>query len=178
VDAGQALTQLLVTPPSAANPAQGADALAQLAVNFSGTAAAQRAQLQAAASYFSLGRYADAQAQFQKFVDAYSTGPLLASANLGLAASLEAQGKLDDAAAAYQKVTSNSPGTASALTAECALGRIAEAQGKLTEAQVHYQAAMQVGNMGGSLAQEAAIHYSAIKARLDQTQKSAAPISQ
>src|SRR5665213_4071491 len=99
VDAGQALTMLQVSPPANANAGQTAAAFEQIATKYSGTAAGQRAQLQAAAAFFSAGSYADAQAQFQKFLDHDATSPLAAIAELGVAASLEAQNKLDAAAA-------------------------------------------------------------------------------
>ena len=89
IAAGQALTQLLMTPVAGANPGQIADSFAQLAAKYSGTAAGQRALLQAATAMFSAGRYADAQAQFQKFLAAAPDGPLAATAQFGCAASLE-----------------------------------------------------------------------------------------
>jgi len=173
VAAGQALTQLLMSPPSGTNPAE---ALKKLATQYAGTQAAQRAQLQAAASLFSAGNYVEAQAAFQQSVDASVGGPLTGTALLGVAASLEAQGKLDLAAAAYQKVASTYSGSPSALPALCALGRIAEQQGKLTEALNRYEAASRAGNLGGSLAQEATFHASEIKAKLAAAPKAAAVV--
>ncbi|HEY5040849.1 MAG TPA: tetratricopeptide repeat protein [Verrucomicrobiae bacterium] len=173
--AGQALTQLLVTPAAAADAAQQAGSLAQLAVKYAGTLAGQRAQLQAAADYFDLGKYEEAQAQFQKYLAASSSGPLLTTAELGLGASLEAQDKLAEAAAAYQKAITTSAGAPSALPAEFALGRIAEKQGKLAEAETHFETVARAGNMAGSLSQDAAMHYSEIKARLTSEQKTNAP---
>ena len=172
IDAGQALTQLLVTPQAAANVGQMADALAQFAAKYPGTAAGQRAQLQAGAALFGAGRYADAQAQFQKFLDASATGPLAATAQLGIAASFEAQGKFKEAAAAYQKVVSSFSGSTSMLPAEFALGRIAEQQGQLTEAARHYESAARA-SLGGSLASEAAMRAMEIKARLASASKPA-----
>ncbi len=64
IAAGEALTQLLLTPATTSD--QSADALVGLASKYSGTEAAKRAQLQGAASLFDAARYADAQAQFQK----------------------------------------------------------------------------------------------------------------
>lgn len=166
INAGVALTQLLAAPPSSNKPTQAADSLAKFATEYSGTAAAQRAELQSGASYFDLGRYADAEAQFKKFLGSDVIGPLAATAELGYAASLEAQKKLNQATTAYARVTSDFSGTPSALTAQCALGRIAEDQGKWNEALTHYEAAARSGNAGGTLAREAAMHYSEIKARL------------
>jgi len=83
IAAGSALTQLLMTAPSpTVNPA---DALAKLAEKYPGTAAAQRAQLAAAASMFGASKYPEAVAAFQKFIDANPSGMLTATALLGLA---------------------------------------------------------------------------------------------
>jgi len=123
VAAGQALTQLLITPAPAADVGKMADAFARLAAQYPGTAAGQRAQLQAATALFSAGRYADAQAQFQKFLTDNSTGPLAATAQLGVAASLEAQGK-PEAVGEYQKVVSRYSGSSSEPVAKAALARL------------------------------------------------------
>ena len=161
--ASQALSQLLMSPPATGSTAEG---LKRLAAKYAGTQAAQRAQLQAAASLFGDGHYAEAQAAFQQAVDTMSGGPLSGTAQLGIAASLEAQGKLDLAVEAYQKIANINATKPGALPALCALGRIAEQQGKLAEAQARYEAAARFGNLGGSLAQEASFHASEIKTKL------------
>src|SRR5271170_7143566 len=84
ISAGEEVTQLIITPPTTLDASQRADAFAQLATKYSGTEAGRRAQLQAAATLFDAGNYAEAQVQFQKFLDAAS-GPLAASAALGVA---------------------------------------------------------------------------------------------
>jgi predicted negative regulator of RcsB-dependent stress response len=165
IDAGQALTLLLESPPADASGGQMAVAFAQLAAKYPGTAAGQRAQLQAAAAQFSAGSYDDAQAQFQKYLDTSSTGPLAATAQLGVAASLEAQDKLDLAAAAYQKVVASYSSSTSYLPAEYALGRIAEQQNKLTEAESRYEI-VAGASLGGTLAQEAHQHALEIKTKI------------
>ena len=175
INAGQALTQLMVAPPSTA-PEQTAASFAQIAANYAGTAAAQRAQLQASAVYFSAGRYADAQTQFQKALAANSTGPLAATAALGVASSLEAQGKLDDATAAYHLVTSQFADSAAALPAKFALGRIAEQQGKFSEAASYYQE-LAHNNLAGSLASEAAMRAVEIKSKLPASKPAVTPIT-
>ena len=152
--AGAALTQLMMTPPTGTDPAL---ALGQLATKYAGTVAGQRALLQAAATHFSAGHYADAQTAFEKFVSENASSPLVATAQLGIGASLEAAGKLDLAAAAYQRVVSMYANTPNYLPAQCGLGRIAESQGKLKEALDRYQDAARVGTAGGTLAQEASM---------------------
>ena len=130
--------------------------------------------MQAAAAYFSAGRYADAQAQFQKTLAAGSSGDLAATAALGAASSLEAQGKLDDAANSYRQVTSQFADSTTVLPAKFALGRIAEQQGKFTEATSYYQEIAH-NNQAGSLASEAAMRALEIKSKLPAAPKAVAP---
>ncbi len=122
IAAGEALTKLIFTTVPNASVTKMAEAFAQVAAEYPGTAAAQRAQLQAGAALFSAGQYTEAQAQFQKFLDGNSAGQLAATAQLGIAASLESLGK-PEAAAAYQKVVANYPGTTSAEVAKQSLAR-------------------------------------------------------
>jgi predicted negative regulator of RcsB-dependent stress response len=161
--AGAALTQLMMTPPAGVNPA---DALTQLAAKYPGTQAAQRAQLQAAATDFSTGKYTDAQAMFEKFLNENGSSTLASTAQLGIGASLEAQGKPDLAGTAYQKVVSlysTSPGYLPAL---CGLGRIAEAQGKYKEAMDRYETAYRASGGNGTLGQEAMVRLAELQPKL------------
>jgi TolA-binding protein len=169
VDAGEALTWLMVNPNANGNLP---DAFANLAAKYAGTAAGQRAQLQAGAALFNAGKYADAQAQFQKYLDAGSSAPLAAAAQLGVAACLEAQNK-PEAASAYQKITTLYAGSTSVPPAEFALGRIAEQQNKLSEAVSHYENVARAGS-GGSMAQEAGMRAVELKTKLAAATKPAA----
>lgn len=168
INAGEAMTTLLLSESSTLS--QSADSLTQLAAKYSGTEAAKRASLQAGASFFATGRYADAQAQFQKFLDTAPSGPLAATAQLGVAASLEAQGKIDDAVAAYKRTVAGYQHSASEFQADFALGRIAEAQGRPTDAMNYYQAVLQSG-MNDTLGQSAYERLMTIKT--EQTEKGA-----
>jgi predicted negative regulator of RcsB-dependent stress response len=161
--AGAALTELMMTPPAGTDPAV---ALNNLAAQYPGTAAAQRAQLQAAASLFTEAKYTDAEALFQKFADANSGNPLVATAELGLGASLEAEGKLDAAATAYEKVATTFSTSPSALPALCGLGRIAEAQGRYKEAVDRYESVARFGSAGGTMVQEAAMRAAELRPKL------------
>jgi predicted negative regulator of RcsB-dependent stress response len=165
IDAGQALTSLLMNPAAANNLTQMSGELEELAGKYPGTAAGQRARLQAAGALFEAGNYSDAQTQFGNYLNASSTGPLAAIAELGLGASLEAQNKLDDAAAAYQRVVSVFPDSSCVSSAEFALGRIAEQQNKLTEAMNHYEDAAH-SPLGGTVAQEAMMREADLKTKL------------
>jgi TolA-binding protein len=135
ITAGQALTQ--------ANISNGggdlADACLKVAADYSGTLAGQRALLQGAAALFTSGKYADAQVQFQKFLDAYPDNFLAPQAALGVAASLDALGKTDLAISAYQKAAGQSSDGNVVASAKFALARLDEAQGKLAEASKLYE---------------------------------------
>ena len=155
IDAGQAFTKLQLNLPANPTAQQVADAYLKLADQYAGTLAAERAQLAAASVLFSAGRYADAQAQFQKFLGANSGSSMAAAARLGVAASLEAQAKLDAAATEYRAVTISYPNASEALPAKFALARVLEAQGKLSEASSYYQEVTR-SPLAGSLASEAA----------------------
>lgn len=138
ISAGEAFSQLLVTIPPSTAPATMADDYLKMAADYSGTMAAQRAELVAATDLFTAGRYADAQAGYQKFVNSHPGSPLISIAALGVAASEDAQGN-PAAADAYRSVieTYTSPGTSSA--ARFALAAIAERQGKILDAINYYQ---------------------------------------
>jgi len=174
VDAGQAMTSLMVNEAASESSSQTAEDYQQLAEKYPGTAAGKRAELQAAGALFDAAKYSDAQVQFQKYLDGNPVGPLAAVATLGIAASLEAQNKPDQAAAAYQRVVSVFPDAACVPTAELALGRIAEQQNKFTEALNHYQDAAR-SQLGGSSAQEAMIRATELKAKLPAATPKPAP---
>ncbi len=124
VAAGEALTKVMFNATPGVTAPQIAEAFATVAAQHPGTAAGERAQLQAAATLFSAGQYVEAQAKFQKFLDGdNSGGALAATAQLGVATCLEAQDK-PEAGAAYQKVVGNYPGTVSAELARQAATRL------------------------------------------------------
>ena len=125
VAAGQALTQAAFS-----GGYQMADAYAKVAAQYPGTTAGQRALLLNAAALFEAGKFSDAQAQFQKFLDAHPDSEFSSQALLGVATSLDAQGKTDLASGAYQRVINNSSDIAAASAAKFGLARIEESQGK------------------------------------------------
>ena len=138
ITAGKALTQSVMFAPRNDAGNQQADLLLKIAGDFQSTSAGQRALLQGAAMLFEAGRYADAQTQFQKFLDIHPDGFFAAQAALGVATSLDAQDKTDLAAGAYQKVINISSDVAAANTAKFALAQIDERQNKLSDAMNLY----------------------------------------
>jgi predicted negative regulator of RcsB-dependent stress response len=165
VDAGQAYTALQLNLPPNSTAQQVAAGFLQVAGKYSGTLAGQRAQLQAASLLFDAGRYADAQAMFQKFLNANHDSPLAAEARLGVAASLEAQNQPGRAETEYRAVTTSYPDSPEMLPAEFALARVLEAQGKLSEAAGCYQQVLSAP-LAGSLVSEAAQRLQQIRSKL------------
>lgn len=130
INAGQALTQVMVSD----NGGELADACLKIAADYPGTRAGQRAQLAAATSLFTTGKYADAQTQFQKYLDTYPQSFFEPQAMLGVAASLDALGKTNLAFTAYQRAAGQAVNQNVVAAAKLGLARIDEAQGKLADA--------------------------------------------
>ena len=160
IAAGQALTKVVLS--ASAPPA---DAFLKIAKDQSGTAAAQRALLQGAAAYFGAGKYTEAQAQFQKYLDAHPDGEFSGHALLGLAASIDAQGKADLAVGAYQKVISGSSDVTIVSDAKFGMARIKESKGQINDALALY---VEVANANGntSLGSEAAMRTMELRSKL------------
>jgi tetratricopeptide (TPR) repeat protein len=130
--------------------------------------------LQGAALLFEAGRYADAQTQFQKFLDAHPDSMFAAQAALGVATSLDAQGKTDLAAGAYQRVIGISSDAMAANSAKYALAQIDERQNKLTDALKLYEDIVH-NNPNSSLASEAGLRAMELKMKLPSAPPSTAP---
>jgi TolA-binding protein len=130
ITAGQELTQIDLSESSD----QLADACLKIATDYAGTAAGQRALLQGATTLFTMGKYNDAQTQFQKFLDTYPDNFFAPQATLGVAASLDALGNADLAVSAYEKAAGQTADANVVVNAKFALARIDESQGKLAEA--------------------------------------------
>ncbi len=163
--AGRALTQLTLSNPDNAGASQLGDAYLKIAGEYPGTLAGRRAWLQGAAALFAAGRFADAQAQFQKFLDAHPDGGFSASAALGVAASLEALGKSDLAVGAYQRVVNGFSDVVAANIAKFALAGIDERQGKFTDALNVYESIAR-SSPGSVSASEAGMRAMELKTKL------------
>ncbi|MGH7977614.1 MAG: tetratricopeptide repeat protein [Limisphaerales bacterium] len=165
IAASQALTQLIVSTPPNTNPSQLADSYLQIATAHPGTLAAQRALLQGAMELFAAGQYADAQAQFGKFLNANPGGQFSSQAALGVAASLEAQNKTSLAVDAYQKVINGFSDPLAAIRAKFALAGIYESQGKASDALNFYEDVARA-NQNNSLGSEAVLHAMELRRKL------------
>jgi TolA-binding protein len=146
----------------------------KIAGDYQGTSAGQRALLQGAAMLFAAGRYADAQTQFQKFLDAHPDSFFAAQAALGVATSLDAQGKTDLAAgglpAGHQHLFRRDGGD----SAKFALAQIDERQGKFAEAMNLYEDVVRY-NPNSSLGSEAGLRAMELKMKLPSAPPSTAP---
>jgi TolA-binding protein len=174
ITAGKALTQFMMSAPRNATGNQQADLFLKIAGDYQGTSAGQRAWLQGGTMLFAAGRYADAQTQFQKFLDAHPDSFFAAQAALGVATSLDAQGKTDLAAGAYQRVINTSSDAMVTSSAKFALAQIDERQGKLTEAMNLYEDVVR-NNPNGSLGSEAGLRAMELKMKLPSAPPSTAP---
>ncbi|MFZ1074710.1 MAG: tetratricopeptide repeat protein [Verrucomicrobiia bacterium] len=156
IAAGSALTRLILSSPSSEDTGELADGYLKIAGDYPGTLGGRRAWLQGAAALFVAGRFADAQAQFQKFLDTHPDDDFSSSAALGVGACLEALGKLDLAVSAYQRAVSDLSSVAAANAAKFALARIDEQQGKFNDALNFYESIAR-SSPGSVLASEAAM---------------------
>jgi TolA-binding protein len=140
ISASEALTSL--RPASTSSGAPGvipADAYLKVAEQYPKTEAAALALLQAAAAFFTEGKYAEAKTQFDRFLREYPQNPLRGQALLGVAASLGAQGKASEAAAAYDDLIKRHPTEPVVPRAKFALARLYEAQRKTDDAVKLYE---------------------------------------
>lgn len=175
IAAGQALTQALISQNRTAAPAEIASALLKVAADNAGTQAATRARLQGASLLFEAGKYPEAQAEFQKYLDASPEGSFEAMATFGVASSLEAEGQNAPALAAYQKVVSLSD-PATLLPAKFAVARLNDESGRLNDALANYEdVARAAGN--SQFGAEAGMRAMEIKTKLavEQPAKPATP---
>ncbi|MGA3163395.1 MAG: tetratricopeptide repeat protein [Verrucomicrobiota bacterium] len=173
IAAGQALTELVASTPPDSNASQLADAYLKIAANFPGTRAGGRAAMQGAEALFEAGKYTEAQAQFEKYLETHPGDAFCAQAALGVAASLDAQGKTDLAASAYQRVISGFSDLNAVNVAKFALAQIDERQGRLADAENLYEYVAH-NNPNGSSGSEAALRAMELKTRLQPASTSTA----
>ena len=110
------------------NGPNAADAFLKLAGQYPKTDAAPRAVLLAASDLFMAGRYADAQAQFERVLRDYPATSFRVQALLGVAACLDAQGKTAEAATRYSELIQRHPNDSVSSQARSALARLYEMQ--------------------------------------------------
>ena len=128
IDAGRAVTQMMISVAPNSDMTQLANAYLKVAADYPGTQSGGRALVLGATALFESGKYPEAQAQFQKYLDTYHDSAFAAPAALGMAVSLEAEGKTDAAANAYQRVINGYSDPNAVDSAKFALAKIDEQQ--------------------------------------------------
>jgi TolA-binding protein len=134
--AADAFSKVFVSQIMERNATDGklAEDYAKVAAQHGGSKAGMRAELFAAGSLFTQGKYAEAQAGFQKLIHDYSGSALIPQAMFGVAASLEAQGKTEEAITSYNDVFVRYPRESVAPQAKFAKARLYNGQKKAKEA--------------------------------------------
>ena len=140
------------------------DAYLKIAAEFPESDAAARALLLGAGALFAESKFAEAQAQFQKFTRDYRESPFVGQALLGIAASLEAQGKTNEAVNAYKELIERRPNEAVTPQAKFALANLYEAQAKPEQAKSLFEDLTRA-NPYGSLGSEAGIRLEELLAK-------------
>jgi len=120
-------------------PPVPASSFLKVVQEYPGTPAAERAMLLAAGSYFTDGKYSEAQAQFDRLIKEHPSSEWAPDAAYGIAASLESQGKRDEALQAYNHVATAYATSAVANEARMAMARIYEAKNQPAEALKQYE---------------------------------------
>lgn len=92
----------------------------------SGTSAAQRALILAAADLFEEQKYPEAKEKFDEFLAKHGSSPLAPIAALGVASSLDAMDKVEEAMSAYQRVINQYPAEPAAARARLHMAIIHE----------------------------------------------------
>ncbi|HEX7859702.1 MAG TPA: tetratricopeptide repeat protein [Verrucomicrobiae bacterium] len=121
-----------LTVPTNTAPVQ-ANALAKVAQEHSGTAAAERARFLAATALFTEGKFAEAETAFKNFLGEFANSEWRAAAAYGVATAQEAQNK-PEAQASYQQVTTAYAKSSVADDAKLALARMHEAKNQPADA--------------------------------------------
>jgi len=165
VAAGEALSQVLITQMVSGSRADAADGLLKVANSHAGTSGGAQAQLLAGGALFANGKYAEAQAQFEKFSREYVAHVLIPQAKLGLAACLAAQGKTEEATRGYKDLADRYPNANTASQARFALGVIYESQGKLEDALTLLEQVART-EMNTTIGNEAGVRAEEIRAKL------------
>lgn len=138
-DANDTLMAMPSTFGGPSYPHPTASALQNVAKEYPGTPAGEQAEILAASVLFTDGKYADAQAAFEKFTTDHPNSPLAAQASLGVAASLEGAGKATEAVNKYKDIISRYPADPYITNpAKLTLARLSEQQNKPDEALKYY----------------------------------------
>src|SRR5260221_6692474 len=129
IDAGTALSQVTTSQLEGTSPkTEAAQAYLNVAKQYPNSISGSRALLMAAGALFTDGKYAEAQAQFERFIREYQGSPFMGEALLGVAACLDAQGKAEQSVNAYKDLVSRHSTESFIPQAKFALARLYETQ--------------------------------------------------
>src|SRR5882724_4650725 len=159
--------------PSAPPPPDLANAYLKVAHDFEGTKAAGRALLEAAGVFYTQSNYANAEAEFKRFLNEYPDSPFLPQGMLGLGSTLDAEGKAADAIDQYEKVRKRFPTDSVVDEAKLALARLYE-KGNLGEAYKLYTELASAGQQSG-IGSEAGIRLADLMEKYPDLAKTNAP---
>jgi predicted negative regulator of RcsB-dependent stress response len=134
IAADDALSSVYVPQALAGSRTESPENYLKIASTYPKSSAAARAVLFAAGSLFVEGKYADAQAQFERCTREYRDSRFMGEALLGIAACMDAQGKANDALTAYKNLIERHSNENVVPQAKFALARLYEAQGKPDQA--------------------------------------------
>ena len=151
--AGRDLSQAIFSSRQAGQNAS--EAMLRVAAANPKTAAGEQALLLAGNEQFNAGKYAEAQATFERFRSDYPGSKMVAQAIYGAGTALIAQGKRDEAISAFKDCVDRYPTAPIAAHAKFALASEYEKQNKSDLALPLYQEILQQGT-GGSVVNEAA----------------------
>ena len=176
IDAGDAVTESLISIPPNANPSQFSQRYLAIADDYSGTQSGARALLQGATSLFAQGKYSDAQGYFQRYLDEHPDDQFSGIAALGVARCEEAQGKISDAIGAYQHVIQDSSDEQAITQAKFSKARLSMQQGHYSDAFQDFQAVIQADPYG-ALGNEARQYAYELQSKIPRQAPTAPPSS-
>ena len=119
-------------------PHPTAQALLSVASQFPSTSVGMQAELLAANTFFSQGKYEDSQREFSKFMVNHELSQFAPQAAIGVAASLEAQNKIPEAVQAYKEALAKYSGTGISSPVKLTLARLFEEQKQFDQALRYY----------------------------------------
>jgi TolA-binding protein len=168
IAAGEALTAATLTISPNSDPGKVADTYLGIADEYHNTPAGEHSLLQGAAALFAEGKYTDAQAYFQQYVQAHPDDEFAGQAALGVAKCLEAEGKLNDAQGAYQHVIDDIPDAQAVIDAKFSLAQVDVQQHRLADAMQLFQDVAK-SDPYGTLGNEAAQYVFNLRSRVPVT---------
>lgn len=164
--AGQALSQAFFTGLASRTPSGDVGAqLLKVATDNSGTQPGAQALLLAGGVLFNSGKFAEAQAAFDRFAQENAGNPLAAQAYYGSGVSLAAQGKPTEAVQAFKSAADRFPNSPVAALARYSQAAALASQSQWADAVALYEEVSRTA-AGTSLGNEAALRADELRVKL------------